>query len=78
MSSVTCRICGNEDDNQAYQVKEKMFGFRDEFTYFECSICGCLQISEIPENISKYYPLNYYSFSEVPSAFSANTVKSIV
>ena len=41
-----------------------MFGFRDEFTYFECSKCGCLQIAEIPKNMGKYYPANYYSFKK--------------
>ena len=30
--------------------------------YFECKKCGCLQIAEIPKNISKYYPSNYYSY----------------
>ena len=39
-----------------------MFGTRDEFDYFECASCGCLQIAEIPPNISDYYPSNYYSF----------------
>ena len=39
-----------------------MFGFREEFTYFECGHCGCVQIADIPQNISKYYPENYYSF----------------
>ncbi len=40
-----------------------MFGFRDVFTYFQCSVCGCLQIAEIPADMSKYYPSNYYSYS---------------
>jgi SAM-dependent methyltransferase len=40
-----------------------MFGTRDEFTYWECSNCGCLQISEIPKNLADYYPSDYYSFS---------------
>lgn len=40
-----------------------MFGLRDEFTYFQCSSCKCLQIAEFPDNISKYYSQeNYYSF----------------
>jgi 2-polyprenyl-3-methyl-5-hydroxy-6-metoxy-1,4-benzoquinol methylase len=82
MSGSICKICGNEKDNQTYEVKEMMFGFRDEFTYLECSSCGCLQINEIPENISKYYPSSYYSFSEnplTPLVYSAVTsiVKSL-
>ena len=38
-----------------------MFGTRDEFEYFECAQCGCLQISNPPEEMSKYYPSDYYS-----------------
>lgn len=45
-------------------LPEMMFGFGEEFAYFECSKCGCLQISEIPVDISKYYPSDYYSFSQ--------------
>jgi len=40
-----------------------MFGFRDFFTYFECGNCGTLQITEIPSDISKYYPERYYNYS---------------
>jgi SAM-dependent methyltransferase len=39
-----------------------MFGFRDEFNYYECSKCGCVQIDEVPANLPRYYPQNYYSF----------------
>ena len=41
-----------------------MYGYKDKFTYFQCSKCGCLQISKIPADMSKYYPLNYASFSQ--------------
>src|SRR5574340_415691 len=58
-----CRICHNSKDNKIYNVREMMFGFRDEFDYFQCSKCNCLQISHFPENMSTYYPENYYSFS---------------
>ena len=59
----TCRICGNADDNTSYDVFEMMLGTRDKFTYFKCDSCGCLQIANFPDNISKYYPDNYYSFN---------------
>ena len=42
-----------------------MFGFRDTFRYFQCHSCGCLQIAEIPENLDRYYPPEYYAFSPV-------------
>jgi hypothetical protein len=71
MDNVVCRICGQSSkSNTEYSVKEMMFGFRDEFTYFECANCGCLQILKIPTDISKYYPSKYYSFiQEKPSFF---------
>lgn len=61
-----CKICSNSNNNKVFKIKEMMFGFRNEFTYFECSKCGCLQIAEIPKNIGKYYPSNYYSFNGLP------------
>jgi len=39
-----------------------MFGTREEFEYYECSNCGCLQIKTIPENIADYYPKSYNAF----------------
>ena len=59
-----CKICGNSNQNIDYIAREMMMGSRDKFEYFECSKCGCLQIAEIPINLVKYYPENYYSFSE--------------
>jgi SAM-dependent methyltransferase len=40
-----------------------MYGFRQEFRYLECSKCGCLQILEIPPDLTRFYPPDYYSFS---------------
>lgn len=39
-----------------------MFGTRDQFTYFECSSCKTVQIVEIPPDLARYYPPDYYSF----------------
>ena len=58
-----CKICKNEKENKEFKVREMMFGSRDKFIYFQCANCGCLQIKDIPEDISQYYPLNYYSFN---------------
>jgi len=62
MKKYVCKICGNSKDNKNYKIKEMKFGFRDEFEYFECSKCGCLQIAEFPKNISKYYPTDYCAY----------------
>ncbi|GHV38173.1 putative methyltransferase [Synergistales bacterium] len=59
-----CKICGNSDGNTEYTAREMMFGMRDEFKYIQCGSCGCVQICDIPEDMSKYYPSDSYcSFS---------------
>lgn len=59
-----CKICNNTQNNISFIGREMMFGTRDEFTYFKCSGCGCLQIVDIPYNLDKYYPDNYYSYQQ--------------
>jgi len=61
----TCQICGHTASHPSYRVKEMMHGRREEFTYFQCLQCGCLQISEIPQDMSAYYPTNYYSLAAI-------------
>lgn len=56
-----CKICNKQQNSKIYRVREMMFGLKDEFKYFKCSECGCLQILEFPENIDNYYQNNYYS-----------------
>ena len=41
-----------------------MFGTREEFQYFECNQCGCLQLSTQLKDMSKYYPPSYYEPEE--------------
>jgi len=62
--SENCRICHAPFTIENYMVAEMMFGFRDKFSYQQCSSCGCLQITELPSNIEKYYPPHYYSFTQ--------------
>ena len=60
----TCRICGNTTNNRSFIAKERMLGLNDEFDYFECSNCLCIQISEIPKDMDRYYPAGYYSYKQ--------------
>lgn len=64
MGTGICKVCGNKADNTLHQVKEMQLGFRENFTYMECGNCGLMQLQQIPENMSKYYPNEgYYSFN---------------
>jgi len=57
-----CRICGHVGGNETYQVREMLYGTRELFDYFQCSDCGCVQISEVPDDLQRHYPENYVSF----------------
>jgi len=61
-SYALCQICENRENNKQYIVKEMQIGFGDSFTYMECGECGCLQLMDIPNDLSKFYPNDYYSF----------------
>ncbi len=63
MNNLICTVCGNPNNNKPFTAREMMIGYGDEFEYFECANCGCLQISKTPNNLSKYYPTEYYSYS---------------
>jgi len=63
MKNFQCRVCSNTKGNRDYIVEEMMFGLREKFNYAQCSICGCLQIVEIPSDMVPFYPPEtYYSF----------------
>ena len=61
---MSCIVCDNKQGNRFFTVKEMMFGNNDVFNYFECPNCGCVQISEIPKDMSKYYSEKYYSLRD--------------
>jgi len=57
-----CIICDNDKENTTYVVKELQLGLSDSFKYMECGSCGCLFLIDVPSDMSKYYPTDYYSF----------------
>ena len=62
---IPCQICGNTDGNQRHTAYEMMFGQREAFEYLECGQCGCLQLVNVPDDLSPYYPNTYYAFEGV-------------
>lgn len=63
MTELACNICGNTDGNHRFTVLERMFGTLDEFEYIGCSMCGHIHLAKVPNNMDRYYPKAYYSFS---------------
>ncbi len=73
-----CKVCEANNEFNIHVIKEMMFGFKDEFNYLECKNCGCFQIENIPSNMEKYYPANYYSFkSENKKKIKLNYFKTL-
>ena len=64
MSGLKCKICGNESGNELIVLQERQLGLGDRFEYIVCSDCKCIQIRNIPDNMNRYYPADYYAFDE--------------
>jgi hypothetical protein len=64
-AAVNCRICGGQDGRRLV-AREAMFGLGEQFPYFECGGCGCLQIEELPQDSARYYRPGYYSLGGAP------------
>src|SRR5690242_20511943 len=62
-----CRICATTNGT-TFAAREMMFGFRDEFEYFQCGNYGSISINQdLSElDMQRYYPSDYYSFSTIP------------
>ena len=57
----TCRVCAESALGDVFAAREMMFGSRASFDYLRCGDCGCLQILEVPNDLHRFYPSNYYS-----------------
>ncbi len=64
--AAACRICGSGPAlHRTFLIKDSQYGSGRSFPYFECLECRCLQLAEIPKDLSQFYPENYYSYSQV-------------
>lgn len=63
IAATVCAVCGNTRSNKIHVAYDKLHGIEGEFTYLECGNCGCVHIINKPEDLSKYYPENYYSYN---------------
>lgn len=61
-----CRICGGAFDLQI-SATERMVGVGGEFRYDRCGSCGCVQLRDVPRDLSPYYAGGYYAFATQPT-----------
>src|SRR5208282_531842 len=53
-----CRICQSQTGS-VYYAKERLIGLSEEFRYFHCLKCGCLQLDQEVENLARFYGSGY-------------------
>lgn len=58
--TATCVIC-NSNEFSFLTAKDHQIDADAIFMYGLCNYCGCLQCLEIPNDLSTFYPKNYYS-----------------
>lgn len=56
-----CRLCHANGTYPVFRAREMMYGTLESFDYVHCLACGCLQICEIPGDLGRHYPADYYS-----------------
>lgn len=61
-----CPACSRASANDVLAVRENMFGIEEDFDYAVCADCGSLALISKPEDMSSYYPTNYYSLDLDP------------
>lgn len=59
---MTCRICSANRSKTHLVGRDIWYRSNERHTYTQCADCGCIQIDHYPEDMSKYYDENYYSF----------------
>ncbi len=61
-----CPVC-DAPAPHVHLVREMMFGTRAPFRYGECPACGLLWLLDVPDDLSPFYPPNYYAFGVAES-----------
>ena len=64
---VGCPLCGGGTGGTVHTAREMMLGTREAFHYAECSTCGTLVLIDVPDDLGRYYPVDYYSLRPAQS-----------
>ena len=76
-SANSCRYC-HSNQQRIFSATERMLGLGGEFTYAACTSCGSVQQVTIPEDLSLFYPSDYYSLGRLQLSGSVlNFLKKI-
>jgi 2-polyprenyl-3-methyl-5-hydroxy-6-metoxy-1,4-benzoquinol methylase len=73
----TCRICNKTAEAPVFRIREMFFGMREAFNYAQCPSCACLQILEVPGDMARFYPKDYYSYVTINETSPITYLKGI-
>jgi SAM-dependent methyltransferase len=73
-----CRVCNERGAAALFAAPEMMYGSRELFDYALCPNCGCLQIVDIPADLARHYPGDYYSLQSRTEPAPPTGLKGIV
>ena len=76
LTDTACRMCGARNWRDPLVARERQFGIAGAFTYASCSACGSLQLLDPPDDLSPYYPGEYYSLGPAGAAGLSARVKA--
>jgi SAM-dependent methyltransferase len=65
-TGLPCRICGSQPDrHDRFRIEDYQYLSGRRFNYIGCRDCGCIQIADVPQDLSQFYPDSYYSYTPV-------------
>ncbi|HUQ64391.1 MAG TPA: class I SAM-dependent methyltransferase [Acidimicrobiales bacterium] len=59
----TCDVCAETGPQRSHRASEDTFHNSETFRYLECQSCGSLSLVDVPDDLGRYYPDDYYSFA---------------
>lgn len=73
----TCVACEGLHRVDAFTATERLLGTLEQFEYWECPHCGCVQITRVPEDLARHYPARYFAFKP-QHRLAANRLRGLV
>jgi SAM-dependent methyltransferase len=59
-----CRFCSGQQESLLYAKDENRRVSNTVFTYKKCGVCGTISLSDVPDDLRRYYESDYY---QIPS-----------
>lgn len=60
--TLRCVACDGEQQVSLFVATERLLGTLEQFDYWECARCGCVQIAQVPDDLARHYPAHYFAF----------------